>query len=127
MSEPAAIGPLIKPCAQSEFLVNMSHELRTPLNAILGFAQILKRDKSLEERNRFAVNTIESSGAHLLALINDILDLSRIEAGRLELYPSTIDLPALLHSVVDIVRVKAEQKHLIVVTELAPDVPRALA
>jgi CheY-like chemotaxis protein len=126
MSNPAAIGPLTTPCAQREFLVNMSHELRTPLNAILGFAQILKRDKSLEERNRFAVNTIESSGAHLLALINDILDLSRIEAGRLELYPSTIDLPALLHSVVDIVRVKAEQKHLVLVTELAPDLPHAV-
>jgi CheY-like chemotaxis protein/anti-sigma regulatory factor (Ser/Thr protein kinase) len=116
----------VAPCAKSEFLVHMSHELRTPLNAILGFAQILKRDKTLDERNRFAVNTIEASGAHLLALLNDVLDLSRIESGRLELYPSSIDLTAFMQSVVDIVRVKADQKKLHVVIELAHDLPHTV-
>ncbi len=104
----------------------MSHELRTPLNAILGFAQILKRDKTLGERNRFAVDTIESSGAHLLALLNDVLDLSRIEAGRLELYPSVVELRSLLQSVVDIVRAKAEQKKLHLVIDLAHDLPHSV-
>jgi CheY-like chemotaxis protein len=116
----------IAPCAKSEFLVQMSHELRTPLNAILGFAQILKRDKTLDERNRFAVNTIESSGAHLLALLNDVLDLSRIEAGRLELYPSVVELRSLLQSVLDIVRARAEQKKLHLVIDLAHDLPRSV-
>jgi signal transduction histidine kinase len=130
-ASPAGAGSVCMSCAKTEFLVNMSHELRTPLNAILGFAQILKRDKSLDERNRFAVTTIESSGSHLLALINDMLDLSRIEAGHLELYPSAVELAPFVRSVVDMVRVKADEKNLLeknllVATELAHDLPRTV-
>ncbi|HEU0202625.1 MAG TPA: PAS domain S-box protein, partial [Burkholderiaceae bacterium] len=82
--------------AKSEFLANMSHELRTPLNAVLGYAQLLKRDAALSPRQRQGIDTIEHSGRHLLTLINDILDLARIEAGKLELTPETVALPAFL-------------------------------
>src|SRR5207245_4002729 len=72
------------PISKSMFLANMSHELRTPLNAILGYAQILQRDKGLAERQAVGLNTIRESGEQLLMLINEILDLSRIEAGKLD-------------------------------------------
>lgn len=77
--------------AKSIFLASMSHELRTPLNAVLGYAQILKRDKGLTDRQMTGLGTILQSGEHLLMLINDILDLSKIEAGKLELYPVSIN------------------------------------
>src|SRR5207253_10746137 len=82
--------------AKSQFLANMSHELRTPLNAILGYAQILGRDQALSERQAAGLNTIQQTGEHLLTLINDILDLSRIETGKLELYAGAINLPRFL-------------------------------
>jgi len=112
--------------AKSEFLANMSHELRTPLNAILGYAQILQRDKSFTERQLFGLATIEQSGYHLLAMINDVLDLARIEAGRLELYPELVALPQFLVLVADVIRVRAEQKDLLFVFDTAPDLPRAV-
>ncbi|HEU0204530.1 MAG TPA: ATP-binding protein [Burkholderiaceae bacterium] len=113
--------------AKSRFLANMSHELRTPLNAVLGYAQLLQRDSSLSERSRFGVQTIEASGEHLLALINDILDLSRIEAGRLDLYPAATDLAACLRVVSDIMRVKAEEKSLLFVAEISPELPAGIS
>ncbi|KQV81138.1 hybrid sensor histidine kinase/response regulator [Rhizobacter sp. Root1221] len=96
--------------AKSAFLANMSHDLRTPLNGILGFSQILQLDQSLSPRQIGAVTAIHQSGEHLLTLINDILDLAKIEAGKLELFPSDVDLPAFLQGIADIIRVKAGQK-----------------
>jgi PAS domain S-box-containing protein len=108
---------------RSEFLAQMSHELRTPLNAILGYAQILRRDEHLTERQARGLATIEDSGHHLLTLINDILDLSRISASRLELYPADTDLAVFLRTVCDIIRVKAEEKGLLFTYQGSPDLP----
>jgi len=108
---------------QAIFLANMSHELRTPLNGILGFAQILRRDKPLSERQARGLKIIEESGQHLLMLINDILDLARIDEAKLELYPTEVNLPAFLQMVCEIIRVKAEEESLLFVYEAAPDLP----
>jgi signal transduction histidine kinase len=96
--------------AKSEFLANMSHELRTPLNGILGCAQILLRSQGLPEREKYHVNIIEQCGSHLLTLINDILDLSKIEARKLELYPQDIHFPSSLQGIGEICHIRAEQK-----------------
>ncbi|NEQ76575.1 MAG: response regulator [Okeania sp. SIO2C9] len=96
--------------AKSEFLANMSHELRTPLNGVLGYAQILKRSEPLTQKGQNGIDIIYQSGYHLLNLINDILDLAKIEARKLELHPTAIHLPSLLESVVEIIRIRAEQK-----------------
>jgi signal transduction histidine kinase/DNA-binding response OmpR family regulator len=96
--------------AKSEFLANMSHELRTPLNGILGYAQILGRAKTIPEKERHGVNIIHQCGTHLLTLINDILDISKIEARKLELSPQAIHLPSLLQGVMEISQIRAQQK-----------------
>ncbi|WP_198120335.1 response regulator [Massilia rhizosphaerae] len=112
---------------RSNFLAQMSHELRTPLNAIIGYAQLLKRDRhQLTERQAAGLATIHESGQHLLTLINDILDLARVEAGRMVLYPAAVHLGAFLQVVVDIMRVKAEEKGLAFHYALAPDLPAAV-
>ncbi|MEO8805323.1 MAG: ATP-binding protein [Burkholderiaceae bacterium] len=108
---------------QAAFLANISHELRTPLNGILGFAQILRRDKPLTERQARGLKIIEESGQHLLMLINDVLDLARIDEARLELHPIEVDLPTFLQVVCDMIRIKAEEKGLGFVYEAAPDLP----
>ncbi|BDM81052.1 hypothetical protein AM10699_39190 [Acaryochloris marina MBIC10699] len=96
--------------AKSEFLANMSHELRTPLNGILGYAQILNRSTTLIDKERDGIKVIHQCGSHLLSLIDDILDLAKIEARKLELVPVDTYLPAVLHSVVEICKIKAQQK-----------------
>ena len=96
--------------AKSDFLANMSHELRTPLNGILGYAQILQRSKALPEKERNGVQTIYQCGSHLLTLINDILDLAKIEARKLDLHPSPLHLPSVLLSVVEMCKIRAEEK-----------------
>ncbi|MEG4516716.1 MULTISPECIES: ATP-binding protein [unclassified Microcoleus] len=96
--------------AKSEFLANMSHELRTPLNGILGYAQILQRDSSLTPKQLTEINIIYQCGSHLLTLINDILDLSKIEARKMELYPTNFYLLQFLQVVSEISRIKSEQK-----------------
>jgi signal transduction histidine kinase/ActR/RegA family two-component response regulator len=112
--------------AKSEFLSRMSHELRTPLNGILGYAQILRRTATPGSRLAKAVDTILSSGQHLLTLIVDILDLSRIEAGKAELHSTIVDMGSFLSGVDDIVRVKAEEKDLSFVLDAAADLPPAV-
>ncbi|NEQ48018.1 MAG: response regulator [Leptolyngbya sp. SIOISBB] len=96
--------------AKSQFLANMSHELRTPLNGILGYAQILRQSPTVQGRDRKGIEVIHQSGSHLLTLINDVLDISKIEAGKLELHPKAVQLSTLLESTVEICRIKAEQK-----------------
>ena len=96
--------------AKSDFLSNMSHELRTPLNGILGYAQILEQSTNLSSQDRDDVNIIYQCGSHLLNLINDILDLSKIEARKFELNSAVVYLPALLQNVVEMCKVRAEQK-----------------
>ena len=109
--------------AKSAFLANMSHELRTPLNGILGYAQILQRGKNLDERQRTGVNVIRQSGEHLLMLINDILDLAKIEAGKTNLCLNDIQLAQFLQTIVAMIVVKAQQKGLNFINDIAPDVP----
>ncbi|MDM8561996.1 ATP-binding protein, partial [Candidatus Marithioploca araucensis] len=98
--------------AKSEFLSNMSHELRTPLNGILGYTQILKRSGELNHKQIEGINIIHQSGEHLLTLINDILDLSKIEARKMELYPTAFNLPHFLEGVVGIIRMRVQQKNI---------------
>jgi signal transduction histidine kinase/DNA-binding NarL/FixJ family response regulator len=113
--------------AKTAFLARMSHELRTPLNAIMGYAQILKMHAGLNDRQLLGLNTIQSSGEHLLMLIIDILDLSKIEAGKTDLYPGKVNPHAFLSSIRDIIRIKAEEKDLAFVFEVPPDLPRAVS
>ena len=103
--------------AKSAFVAKMSHELRTPLNAILGYAQALKMDRQVAGRQLAGLNTIEQSGEHLLRMIDDILDLARIEASQCELYPEPLELRTFLQGIVDIMRVRAEQRGLALVYE----------
>ena len=98
--------------AKSEFLTNMSHELRTPLNGILGYAQIMQRDRQATPQQKEGIAIIGQCGSHLLNLINDILDLSKIEARKLELLPRDFDFEVFLKAVVEICRIKAEQKEI---------------
>jgi signal transduction histidine kinase len=99
--------------AKSEFLTNMSHELRTPLNGILGYAQILARDENLSDTQSNAVSIIHSSGEHLLTLISDILDLSKIEARKMELHPADFQLPIFLNAINGMFQIRAQQKNVI--------------
>lgn len=96
--------------AKSEFLASVSHELRTPLNGILGYAQILSKDDYLTPPQINAVRIIRQSGEHLLTLISDILDLSKIEARKLELYPADFLLPDFLEGIVGMFHIRAQQK-----------------
>lgn len=96
--------------AKSEFLANMSHELRTPLNGILGYAQILQRSRQLQTEDRSRIDVIYQCGSHLLTLINDILDLSKIEADKVELIPTDFHFPAFLQGVAEMCRIRAELK-----------------
>jgi PAS domain S-box-containing protein len=107
--------------AKSVFLANMSHEIRTPMNAILGFSQLMLRDDDLTPRQCQYLGTINRSGEHLLALINDILEMSKIEAGRTTLNLSTFDLPALLKDLEMMFRVRTDEKKLSFCVEIAGD------
>ncbi len=98
--------------AKSTFLANMSHEIRTPLNAILGYAQILQRDPEIAVAHGHAIQTIRHSGDHLLALINEVLDLSKIESGRMELNEADFDLGQLLHSLSVMFELRCQQDRL---------------
>jgi signal transduction histidine kinase/ActR/RegA family two-component response regulator len=112
--------------AKTDFLARMSHELRTPLNAIMGYAQILKMDGTLTERQQAFLKTIHGSGEHLLMLIVDILDLSRIEAGKTALHLTPINPIALVAMLDDILHIKAAEKQLTFLAQCGDDVPTAL-
>ncbi|HBY76712.1 MAG TPA: hybrid sensor histidine kinase/response regulator, partial [Cyanobacteria bacterium UBA11148] len=110
--------------AKTEFLANMSHELRTPLNAILGFSQVMSRDSALSTEQREYLGIINRSGEHLLELINDVLDLSKIEAGMISLYESNFDLYHLLDNLEEMFEIKAEQKNLQLIFIVPSNVPQ---
>ena len=110
--------------AKSTFLANMSHELRSPLNAILGFAQLLDRSAHLDGEEHDNLGIIHRSGEHLLALINDVLELSRIEAGRTVLEETAFDVYQLFESLGDMFRLRAEGKGLQLICEYTDGVPR---
>jgi signal transduction histidine kinase/CheY-like chemotaxis protein len=110
--------------AKSEFLANMSHELRTPLNAILGFTQVMNRDSTLNLEQQENLGIIGRSGDHLLALINDVLDMSKIEAGCITANDSVFDLYSLLNTIADMLYLKAEAKGLNLVCQWTTDVPQ---
>ncbi|NEU73485.1 response regulator [Hassallia byssoidea VB512170] len=112
--------------AKSEFLANMSHELRTPLNGILGYAQILQRDQTANPKQKDGINIIHQCASHLLTLINDILDLSKIEARKLELSPHDFHFASFLNGIVEICRIKAEQKEIAFNYEVLNKLPTAI-
>ncbi|MEK0191062.1 response regulator [Microcoleus anatoxicus PTRS1] len=109
--------------AKSEFLSSMSHELRTPLNAILGFSQVMVRDSSLNNQHQQHLQIINRAGEHLLSLINDILEMSKIEAGRSQLNESSFNLIRLLETLEEMFRLKAKSKKLLLNFEVAEGVP----
>lgn len=110
--------------AKSTFLSSVSHELRTPLNAILGYAQLLLRDSSLTSLQHEQLVTINRSGNHLLNLINNVLEISRIEAGRIELRTTECDLYELLNDIHTLFKVRAQEKHIHLLIEHTAEVPR---
>ncbi|HEY9826130.1 MAG TPA: ATP-binding protein, partial [Stenomitos sp.] len=110
--------------AKSAFLANMSHELRTPMNAILGFAQLLNRDDSLSKPQRENLDVITRSGGHLLALINDVLDMSKIEAGRLSIHKNDFNLHDLLESIIEMLSLRTRLKDLALETNYAKELPQ---
>ncbi|HEY9833733.1 MAG TPA: MASE1 domain-containing protein, partial [Stenomitos sp.] len=110
--------------AKSTFLANMSHELRSPLNAILGFAQVMNRSKTLTPEHLENISIISRSGEHLLTLINQVLDLSKIEAGRITLNANNFDLYRLLDDLEDMFQLKADDKGLQLICDRTPELPR---
>lgn len=110
--------------AKSEFLAAMSHELRTPLNAILGFTQVMSREQSLNEQQQENLRIINRAGEHLLNLINDVLEVSKIEAGQSELNLSSFDLIHLLFELKEMLVLKSQSKGLELAFEIAPNVPK---
>ncbi|MEG3922676.1 ATP-binding protein [Microcoleus sp. T3_A4] len=110
--------------AKSTFLANMSHELRSPLNAILGFSQLMTRSQTLSPEHQENISIIRSSGEHLLTLINNVLDLSKIESGRTTLNSQKFDLYRLLNDLEDMFQLKADDKQLQLVFDRSPDVPQ---
>ena len=112
--------------AKSEFLAAMSHELRTPLNGILGYAQILERLEGLPAKAVEGIGVVRQCGEHLLTLINDILDLAKIEAGKMELQAREFELARLVDMVAGMMRPRADEKSLVFNCELAPDLPEVV-
>lgn len=110
--------------AKSVFLANMSHELRTPLNAILGFSGILRRDPKVTENQRENLDIINRSGEHLLTLINNVLEMAKIEAGRVQLEEAPFDLGAMLRDVMNMMEARAAEKNLQLKIDQSSEFPR---
>jgi PAS domain S-box-containing protein len=109
--------------SKSAFLAGISHELRTPLNAILGYSQILKRDRMLTDRQKNYVETMYRSGNHLLSMINDVLDISKIEAGRMEVHNDPFDLRELMEDIRKLFTLQCKEKELDFYLELDDQLP----
>lgn len=112
--------------SKSQFLANMSHELRTPLNAILGFAQLLDRDPLVSQTHREQLAVILRSGEHLLKLINNVLEMSKIEAGQIVLTETCFHLHQLLHNLEEMLRLNAQAKGLQITVDCAADLPQVI-
>ena len=112
--------------AKSVFLANMSHELRTPLNAILGYGQLMEQSPDLPAKYQQNIQIIKRSGSHLLGMIDDILEISKIESGRIRLHKNAINLPSLIDTAIEMIRLQAEQKGLAVSVKLGENVPDSL-
>lgn len=112
--------------SKSEFLASMSHELRTPLNAILGFSQVIRQDRSLLATHQKDLNIINQAGEHLLALIDDILEVSKIEAGQISLTKSSFNIRQLLHSLEQMLQLKAASKGLQLIFEYDTHLPESV-
>ena len=112
--------------AKSEFLANMSHELRTPLNGILGYTQLLKRDTNLTDQQQNSLNIIHQCGEHLLTLIEDVLDLSKIEAQKMELYPTEFHLPNFLKCISDLFQMRTQQKDISFTYQIISPLPQGV-
>ncbi|BFM41209.1 PAS domain S-box protein [Synechocystis sp. LKSZ1] len=110
--------------AKSEFLAHMSHELRTPLNAIIGFAQLMERDTTLSPQQQESLAIINRSGEHLLNLINDVLEMSKIEAGQTRLHPTSFDFQHLLQALQELFQPRAQEKGLFLQMDLPPTLPQ---
>jgi signal transduction histidine kinase/CheY-like chemotaxis protein len=110
--------------AKGRFLATVSHDIRTPMNAILGYAQLLSRDPTLTTEQRRYVEIIDKSGAHLLEMINDVLDIAKIEAGHQQLSPDTVDLPVLLGDIARMFTLRAEAKQISFAFHVSPGLPR---
>ena len=110
--------------AKSQFIANTSHEIRTPMNSILGFAELLGQEQLTPEQHTY-VDTIHRSGEHLLGIINDILNLSKIEAGRLDIHPADMSLSECMESAIAAVRLMAREKGLAITCKADADVPAA--
>jgi signal transduction histidine kinase/CheY-like chemotaxis protein len=112
--------------AKSQFLANMSHELRTPLNGILGYTQILSRDKTLTAKQHEGIRIIQRSGDYLLTLINDILDLSKIEAGKVEIYPTNFYFSNFLQGITELFKMRVQQKGISFIYEPLSHLPTGI-
>lgn len=110
--------------AKSQFLAKMSHELRTPLNAILGFSQMMNRDESLSEEQRQYLKIINRSGEHLLSLINDVLEMSKIEAGRMTFNENHFDLSQAIEAIAEMLQLKASAKNLQLILDCDANIPK---
>ena len=112
--------------AKSVFLANMSHELRTPLNAILGFSSLMRKDTTLSDGQRQNLDIINRSGEHLLNLINDVLDMAKIEAGRVQLEEAPFDVGSMVRDVTDMMQIRATEKGLRLLVDQSSKFPRYL-
>ncbi|MDH2916946.1 MAG: ATP-binding protein, partial [Gallionella sp.] len=110
--------------AKSAFLANMSHELRTPLNAILGFSSLMRRDSQLSKSQQFNLDIINRSGQHLLTQINDILEMAKIEAGRIQLKNAPFDLGGMVRDVMEMMNIRAREKNLRLLLDQSSKFPR---
>jgi PAS domain S-box-containing protein len=110
--------------AKSTFLANMSHELRTPLNSILGISQLMERDPGFPGQHRNTLKILSRSGTHLLELINDVLEMSKIEAGKVSLIPTSIDLHSFLGDLEEMIRLRTDQKGLTLIFERRSNLPQ---